>query len=171
MPDHHQATYTRLIIDTSTQQLIAYHQHNEICRYLVSTAKNGIGQTMGSYCTPLGRHRIAQKIGENLPIGSVLVARTPTGEIYHEALAQSHPKRDWILTRILWLAGCQYGKNKGLDDTGANCDSFERHIYIHGTPDSEPMGIACSHGCIRMNNHAIIELFERVDTQTIVDII
>ncbi len=126
---------------------------------------------MGSHCTPLGRHVIVDKIGAHLPIGSVFVARVPTGEIYSEALALAHPDRDWILTRILRLAGTEDGFNKGIDADGTNCDSFARYIYIHGTPDSEPMGIPRSHGCVRMRNDDIIALFEQVCVGTLVKII
>lgn len=139
--------------------------------YQVSTAKNGTGQAQGSNCTPLGHHIIAQKIGDNLPVGSVFVGRKPTGEIYSDALARLYPKRDWILTRILWLQGMQDGFNKGVDSTGTVCDSFERYIYIHGTPIDEPMGVPCSHGCIRMHDDALIELFECVDIGTSVWIV
>lgn len=139
--------------------------------YRISTAKNGIGQRIHSECTPIGSHVIAQKIGAGLPVGSVLVGRVPTGEIYGQALADAHPNRDWILTRILWLAGTQVGFNQGVDKDGVCCDSHARYIYIHGTPDSEPMGVPCSHGCIRMTNHDVVELFDRVSVGTLVCIV
>jgi lipoprotein-anchoring transpeptidase ErfK/SrfK len=105
------------------------------------------------------------KIGEGCPPGSVFVARRPTGEIYSDALAEAHPDRDWILTRILWLTGAEPGRNRG----GA-VDTLRRFIYIHGCPDSEPMGVARSHGCIRMRNTDLLELFDRVRAGTTVDI-
>lgn len=161
----------RLIINTNTQVLTLLHNHSAICHYPISTAKNGTGQQMGSHCTPLGRHIIADKIGAHAPIGSVFVARVPTGEIYSEALALAYPDRDWILTRILRLAGTEDGFNKGIDANGISCDSFLRYIYIHGTPDDEPMGAPHSHGCIRMRNDDIIALFEEVAVGTMVEII
>jgi hypothetical protein len=88
----------------------------------------------------------------------VFIARRPTGERYSPDLARAHPQRDWILTRILWLCGREWGVNRG-----PGVDTFRRFIYIHGTPDTEPMGVARSHGCIRMRNHDIAELFEQVD--------
>jgi lipoprotein-anchoring transpeptidase ErfK/SrfK len=91
----------------------------------------------------------------------VFVGRRPTGEVYSPALRQRHPTRDWILTRILWLHGCEPGVNRGGD-----CDTRRRFIYIHGTPDTEPMGHPCSHGCIRMRNRDVIALFDRVDAGT-----
>lgn len=126
---------------------------------------------MGSYCTPLGRHVVAQKIGDNAPINSVFVARVATGEIYDAVLGLNNPDRDWILTRILWLAGTEDGFNKGVDETGISCDTYERYIYIHGTPDSEPMGEPHSHGCIRMHSHDLVALFDCVDVGMMVEIV
>lgn len=120
--------------------------------YAISTAANGIGEVEGSYCTPLGKFKIAEKIGQNLALNSVLKGRVFTGEIYSAELAQQHPKRDWILTRILWLDGVE----------SHNVNTKNRYIYIHGSPDETPMGIAGSKGCIRMHNADIIELFDRV---------
>ena len=76
---------------------------------------------------------------------------TPTGEIYSAALAETHPGRDWILTRILWLSGTEPGRNR----LGA-VDTMRRYVYIHGCPDSEPMGVPLSHGCIRMRNRDVM---------------
>jgi lipoprotein-anchoring transpeptidase ErfK/SrfK len=125
--------------------------------YSVSTAANGPGEISGSHCTPRGLHVIRAKIGANCPENSVFVRRRPTGEIYTPELAAQFPGRDWILTRILWLSGCEPGFNRlGKSDT------MRRYIYIHGTPDAEPMGQALSHGCVRMRNADLIDLFDRV---------
>jgi len=121
---------------------------------------------MGSLCTPLGKHIVRAKMGEGLPLNSVFVARRPTGEIYSDTLARSAPNRDWILTRILWLCGTEPGLNRFGD-----VDSMRRFIYIHGTPDAEPMGIPASHGCIRMRNIDVAELFDLTPVGTAVDII
>lgn len=123
----------------------------------VSTAANGPGEREGSGCTPRGWHRIVARIGDGLPVNAVLVGRRPTGEIYSEQLARDFPERDWILTRILWLQGLEIGRNRL-----GNFDSMRRYIYIHGTPDREPMGVPASHGCIRMRNEDLLTLFERV---------
>jgi lipoprotein-anchoring transpeptidase ErfK/SrfK len=88
-----------------------------------------------------------------------------TGEIYSETLAQQYPERDWILTRIIWLQGMESGFNRG-----GQVDTLSRYIYIHGTPDSEPMGVPKSHGCIRMRNRDLIELFDQIDNNLIVNI-
>lgn len=155
-----------ITINLHAQCLIWQNACGETRNYDVSTALNGPGERNGSGCTPRGEHEVRAKIGAGVPINAVFVARRPTGEIYSEALARRFPDRDWILTRILWLSGCEPGKNRL-----GNVDSMRRFIYIHGTPDSEPMGIARSHGCIRMRNHDICELFDLVSAGTPVTII
>lgn len=127
----------------------------------VSTAKNGAGEQFGSGCTPRGGHSVRIKIGDGAPLNSVFVGRRPTGEIYSAELAERYPQRDWILTRILWLQGREPGRNRG-----GRVDTLRRFIYIHGTPDTEPMGVPLSHGCIRMRNPDLVELFERVPVGT-----
>ena len=132
---------------------------------LIATATNGVGQQNGSECTPLGSHRIRAKIGYGAPTNSVFVGRRASGEIYSEALSAAHPKRDWILTRILWLCGNESGFNRG-----GSVDTQRRYIYIHGAPDSHRMGVPSSHGCIKMRNTDIIELFNKVVIGTTVTI-
>jgi lipoprotein-anchoring transpeptidase ErfK/SrfK len=132
---------------------------NQTLRYLdktypISSAKNGIGEVEGSYCTPTGRFNISEKIGVDLETGSVLVAREPTGEIFSKELFDKNPDRDWILTRILWLEGLEEHNN----------NTKGRYIYIHGSPDETPMGVPGSKGCIRMHNKDVIELFDHVQT-------
>lgn len=131
----------------------------------IATAKNGIGQTFGSECTPLGRHRVRAKIGSDQPENTVFIGRRPTGERYCEKLALEHVSRDWILTRILWLCGDEIGFNRG-----GQVDTQRRYIYIHGAPDSHAMGEPSSHGCIKMRNNEIIRLFDQVDVGTSVTI-
>ncbi|HFD80325.1 MAG TPA: L,D-transpeptidase, partial [Gammaproteobacteria bacterium] len=125
--------------------------------YPVSTARKGPGERHHSEQTPRGWHRIRARIGGGCPSGTVFVGRRPTGEVYTPELAARHPQRDWILSRILWLCGNEAGRNRG-----GEVDSMRRFIYIHGCPDSEPMGEPRSHGCVRMRNRDIIELFELV---------
>ena len=144
----------QIIINIALQQLTLQSNERVIRQYSISSAKKGVGEQQGSEQTPRGRHIVRAKIGANLPINTVFKARRPTGEIYSAELAEQSPNRDWILTRILWLSGCEVGKNRG-----GNCDTMRRYIYIHGTPDSEPMGIPASHGCIRMRNSELAELF------------
>jgi len=122
--------------------------------YSISTAKNGIGEVEDSYCTPTGKFKIIEKIGANLELGSVLVNRESTGEMYNTVLAKKFPDRDWILTRILWLDGIEVH----------NKNTKNRYIYIHGSPDETPMGIPGSKGCIRMHNLDVVDLFENIQT-------
>ena len=140
------------------RQTLDYWQNEQLqASYVVSTAVNGAGEMSGSEKTPLGWHVVRAKIGANMPTNAVFIGRRFCGEIYSPALANKYPSRDWVLTRILWLSGCETGKNRGGD-----VDSMRRYIYIHGAPDSEPMGVALSHGCIRMRNADLITLFDQV---------
>lgn len=129
--------------------------------YPISSAKNGVGEVEGSFCTPTGRFRIAEKIGDGLAPGTVLVGRVPTGEVYSQDLATQHPNRDWILTRILWLDGIEAHNN----------NTQSRYIYIHGTPDETRLSVPGSRGCIRMANSDMIALFDVVQVGEFVDII
>ncbi|MGE0385062.1 MAG: L,D-transpeptidase family protein [Gammaproteobacteria bacterium] len=147
----------RIDIDLSRQRLTLTRAGSVLMDCAVSTARNGPGEIEGSECTPRGAHVVAEKIGAGCAPGTVFVARRPTGEIYSPDLRARHPGRDWILTRILWLAGCEPGRNQG-----GNVDSKARYIYIHGAPDDVPMGVPGSRGCIRMRNAQVIELFDRV---------
>ena len=151
---------TSINISIAKQQL-ELTQNNLVHRYLISTAKNGVGQKMGSGCTPLGEHRIRAKIGTNTPLNSVFIGRRVTDEIYTTELGQKFPQRDWILSRILWLGGLEPYKNRY-----GNVDTTWRYIYIHGSPDELFQGKPESHGCIRMKNTDIVRLYELVDTQT-----
>ena len=136
-----------------------------LASYPVSTARNGPGELKGSNCTPRGRHIVRARIGADCAVGAVFAGRRATGEIWSPQLAAQCPGRDWILTRILWLSGCERGKNRL-----GECDTMQRYIYIHGTPDSEPVGVPRSHGCIRMRNADVVELFELVPAGTVVEI-
>ncbi|OLF39212.1 MULTISPECIES: L,D-transpeptidase [unclassified Psychrobacter] len=168
--NNHVSLEKQLIINVAQQTLTLYQQDKVVVQYLVSTAKNGIGSQQDSGCTPLGRHVIAKKIGNDAAINAVFVGRVLTGEVYDAKFGQLHPKRDWILSRILWLSGLEEGVNKGSNSQGG-CDTYQRYIYIHGTPDTEPMGVPLSHGCVRMRNEDIVELFAQVEESDTVTII
>ncbi len=155
-----------LRVDITAQTLTVFDGAHPVKQWQVSTALNGAGEKRDSGCTPRGEHRIRIKVGAGCPLNTVFVGRRPTGERYDAQLAAGHPDRDWILTRILWLSGRQSGINRGGD-----CDTLRRYIYIHGCPDTEPMGIPLSHGCIRMWNHDIVELFDMVEAGTRVEIV
>lgn len=157
----------RIEINLTRQDLTLWFSPDEDpIVYPVSTALNGPGEKNGSGCTPRGRHYIRALIGGGEPLNTVFVGRRPTGEILSPELLSAAPQRDWILSRILWLCGRELGKNRI-----GSVDSFRRFIYIHGTPDSEPMGIPRSHGCIRMRNTHVVDLFDRVRHGTTVDIV
>ena len=149
-----------ILIDLSEQTLFLPKHHK---LYIISSGKNGIGETEDSGKTPRGWHKVAVKFGESAPLNTVFIARKETGEIYDQELADQFPERDWILSRILWLSGLEEGFNQG-----EGCDTFNRYIYIHGTPDTEPMGIPESHGCIRMRNFDVVELFELIPENALV---
>ena len=149
-----------LWIDLAQQVLYVPHLEKA---YRISSGKNGIGEVENSGKTPRGWHRVAEKIGQAAPSHSVFVGRQATGEIFNDELAEKFPHRDWILSRILWLKGEEQGFN-----CGTGCDTYQRYIYIHGTPESEPLGIPMSHGCIRMHNADVIELFDQISENALV---
>jgi lipoprotein-anchoring transpeptidase ErfK/SrfK len=151
----------KIVIDVAKQELHLPDGR----RYAISTARNGVGEKNGSFCTPCGRHLVRARIGAGQPLGAVFVRRRPTGEVWSPELHAKYPGRDWMLTRILWLSGCELGRNR-LGEV----DTMRRMIYIHGAPDSAEMGKPGSHGCIRMRNADVAELFERVPPYAEVDI-
>src|SRR5690349_1248779 len=152
----------RIEIAISRQSLtVLADDGRELERYSVSTSRNGAGEANGSFCTPRGEHIVRAKIGAGQPLNTVFRGRRPTGEIWTPELGESFPGRDWILTRILWLSGCEVGRNR-LGEV----DTMRRHIYIHGSPDPVEMGRPGSIGCIRMRNADIIELFDLVPPYT-----
>ena len=134
--------------------------------YPVSTATKGAGEHEGSEQTPRGLHEIRAKIGAGAPVGMVFVGRRPTGTVCTPELLRTDPGGDWITTRILWLRGLERGRNRL-----GNADSMRRHIYIHGTPHEALVGTPASHGCIRMRNADVVELFDAVEPGSQVEII
>jgi L,D-transpeptidase YbiS len=157
----------KIIVRIPAQQLELLDDAGKLLRsYAVSSSGKGVGEMYGSYRTPRGKHVIRARIGAGQPENVVFVSRRPTGEVYTPELGAQFPERDWILTRILWLSGCEVGFNRL-----GECDTMRRYIYIHGTPDSVPLGIPDSHGCIRMRNKDLVELFDLVPAGTAVEII
>jgi len=156
-----EAEYT-IEVDIPNQTLLLHDaQGRAVMKTPVSTARNGVGERIHSERTPRGWHTIRAKIGAGLPLGSVLVSRRPTGEIYSTQLRAAYPERDWILTRILWLSGLEPGKNRL-----GKVDTMRRYIYIHGCPDDDPIGTPSSRGCVKMRNQDITALFDRVPPGT-----
>jgi len=146
-----------ITVEANQQLMTTWSQEEKIAQYTVSTATNGLGELQDSEKTPRGWHQVIEKYGDDHAINSVFVGRVWTGEIYDLTLKAEFPDRDWILTRILRLSGLEPGKNQG-----GNVDSFNRTIYIHGTPDDVELGKPGSHGCIRMNNRDIVVLYDQV---------
>ncbi len=151
-------THSFLDISINAQQLSLIEQGRVIKSYPVSTAKKGVGEQKGSECTPRGWHKVRAKIGSGQPVQAVFKGRRPTGEVYSAELGERYPQRDWILTRILWLGGLEPGKNRYGD-----VDTCWRYIYIHGCPDHLMTGVPDSHGCVRMKNTDVLDLFNRVE--------
>ncbi len=151
----------KLEIDIAAQLMRVFDNEQLVKEYVVSTAKNGVGEKLGSEQTPRGWHLVRAKIGHACEPNTVFVGRRKTGEIYTPALRQQFPERDWILTRIFWLSGLELGKNR-LGEV----DTMRRYVYIHGAPDDVVMGVPGSRGCIRMRNTDIIELFEQIPVGT-----
>ncbi len=149
-------------ISIPDQKLDLISNGTTINSYSISTALNGAGEQMGSECTPTGWHKIRAKIGASQRKNSVFVGRRPTGEIYSPELSKQFPERDWVLSRILWVGGIEPGKNRY-----GKVDSTWRYIYIHGCPDELMNGKPESHGCVRMNNQDVTDLFEQVDAGTL----
>lgn len=147
-----------LHVDAARQEVIGFLESREVVRYPVSTAAAGLGCETGSAQTPIGEHRIRAKIGARCPVGAVLVGRRWTGEQIGPDLLEQYPGRDWMLSRALWLQGLDRTVNRG-----GSVDSLRRYIYLHGTHDEDLIGQAVSHGCVRMRNREIVELFDLVD--------
>jgi len=156
----------KLLVSVARQRLQVRNDDGALLKeYAVSTAKAGVGEVSGSFRTPRGMHVIRAKIGAGQATNTVFVRRRPTGEVWTPELAEQFPGRDWILTRILWLSGCEPGNNR------LGCvDTMRRYVYIHGSPDTAQMGVPGSHGCVRMRNADIIELFDLVPCYTAVEI-
>ena len=160
-----------LLVDVSRQMLLLIEATTVTRSYAISTAAAGIDAQQGSGGTPPGVHRIDRKIGAGLPEGTVFDSREPTGEVY-DAAGESDDQvdgrqdderaaengRDLILTRILTLAGLEAGVNRG-----GGVDSLARYIYLHGTNQEDRVGQPVSHGCIRLTNRDVVDLFDHVE--------
>lgn len=156
-----------LVVDVPGQRLYLYESGELVGSFPVSTAEKGTGNREGSLQTPLGLHRVDQKIGADAPRGMIFRGRVPTGELAEILTGpDERAARDDVTTRILWLEGLEPGVNQG-----GEVDSKQRYIYIHGTPEEGRIGQPASHGCVRMTNADVITLFDRVREGALVDII
>lgn len=149
-----------LLIRISEQMLYVLDELEEVVqRYPVSTSKFGVGNREGSFQTPTGKHCVKQKIGDQAAINEVFVGREPLGVLDKLQAEQVDLPEDIITSRIMWLQGLEPGVNQGDD-----IDSYQRYIYIHGTSEEDKIGTAASHGCIRMYNEDVIDLFDQIET-------
>jgi len=154
-----------IVVSIKSQQLRFQSESHAPEIFAVSTGENGVGSEAGSQKTPLGLHRISCMIGKGLPNKAVFRGRRWTGEVFSSELGYLYPKRDWILSRLLWLDGVEPGRNRG-----GKVDTQRRYIYIHGTDEEEQLGLPCSHGCVRMGNNDVIRLFQLVRLGDLVSI-
>lgn len=155
----------RIVVDVAAQRLTVYRDGEIECSYPCSTSRYGTGEQEGSNRTPTGLHIVAEKYGDGVPIGGVFRSRVPTGEVVRPTRSKTPSGLDCITTRILRLRGMQPGVNQGGDR-----DSYRRYIYIHGTPEEGLIGTPSSHGCIRMTNADVLDLYERIPVGTPVEI-
>ena len=153
-----QLTSIWILVHIADQKLYVIEHGREQCNFTVSTSKFGSGCKQDSLQTPIGAHVIAKKIGQGKPLGEIFSGRKPTGQIADICHTNEATGQDLILTRIMWLKGLEQNKNSGKD-----CDSYQRYIYIHGTHEEGLLGTPASHGCVRMSNKDVIELYNRVD--------
>lgn len=152
-----------IIIDTSTQLLQLYQSGQCLQSWDISSASRGVGNTMNSLQTPLGAHRIAKKIGAQCPPQTIFKGRQDTGQQARIITEACSSDEDLVTSRILWLKGIEAGLN-----LHGEVDTYNRYIYIHGTPEEGLIGQVASHGCIRMRNNDIITLFDLVENETLV---
>ena len=158
------STQQVVLIDATKQELLLIENNQIAGRWIISTAEAGIGSRKGSNQTPLGVHRLAQKIGDGAPLGTVFKARQNTRRVAKILTAPgARSGEDNVTTRVMWLDGLEPGLNKG----GA-VDSYQRYIYIHGTDEEGRLGAPASHGCIRMRNQDVVDLYDRVREDTLV---
>lgn len=154
------------VVNVSAQRLFLYDNGKLVKKYRVSTSRYGVGNRDGSYKTPLGLHKVVDKIGKNAPLGLVFKARKPTERIARIYQSKITLPYDLVTTRILRLKGLEPGINNG-----DGIDTYERHIYIHGTHEEGMIGQPASIGCVRMANKDVIELFEALPTNSLVLIV
>lgn len=158
------AEYKELIFVSIDQQKMYHINSDKIYKsYNISSSKFGIGNKKGSNKTPLGLHKIKEKHGGSIPLNGRLIGRVFYGQIAEIFSDTTTSKTDDITSRVLWLEGLEKGINKGKD-----IDSYKRYIYIHGTSEEGKIGKPASHGCIRMKNKDVIDLFKEVSIGTFV---
>ena len=145
----------KIRISVRKQQLVLKSGRQTLAEYPISTSRFGLGSKEGSFKTPTGKFRIADKIGDGMPAGTVFKSRRPV-----KATKKLLREEDLVMTRILWLDGLER----------RNANTHDRYVYIHGTNHEERIGTPASHGCVRMKNADLLELFEQVKVGTPVEI-
>ena len=150
-----------MYVSVKHQRLYLIKGDSTIRKYSISTAKKGIGSKANSLKTPPGLHTIKRKIGATVPSGGIIASRLYTGKIARIFTDKTKADGDYVTSRIMWLQGEEPGINKGR-----NMDSYNRYIYIHGTPEEGFIGQPASHGCIRMLNKDVIDLFDLIEEGT-----
>jgi len=148
-------------VDISEQRLYLIENSLIKASYPISTSKYGEGSIENSFKTPLGKHSIKEMIGEEAEINTIFTSRINTKRSATIIDQFEDTVNDYVTSRIMWLDGEEDGLNKG-----GNVDSFRRYIYIHGTHEEGLIGTKASHGCIRMFNYDVIELFNLVNIGT-----
>jgi lipoprotein-anchoring transpeptidase ErfK/SrfK len=162
---HYRPTSSIIVVSIQKQTLYLFKEGVLQKSYLISTAKNGVGQEEGSEKTPIGLHLIASKYGQKSALFTIFRSKKDTGKIWDK---DRQVDEDLVLSRILCLEGLEEGKNLGKNNLGVSVDSFKRYIYIHGTNQEAKLGAPSSKGCIRMANNDILELFEQVSSGSLV---
>ena len=158
------STYGDIIqVDVHTQSLQLYRNGVLYRQYTVSTSRYGTGEAANSYKTPRGLHEIVTRFGKDKPLGTRFLYREAQSEIVADvdqllSLTEQEAAPDYITTRILWLSGLEPGIN-----SGEGCDSYQRYIYLHGTPYVGNIGKPASAGCVRMTNEDIADLFTAIE--------
>lgn len=163
-PDYPTDKVLLINAEANPQKMELVENGQVTAEWVISTATKGLGSRKGSEQTPTGVHRIAQKIGDGAAVGAIFKARQDSGRVARILTGSGERSgEDNVTSRILWLDGLEPGVNKG-----GSVDSYERYIYIHGTDEEGRLGAPASHGCIRMRNQEVIDLFDRVDENTLV---
>ena len=157
-------SFDEVLFVNITEQKMYYIKEGGIVKtYVISSSNYGVGNKAGSNKTPIGLHKVKQKFGEETPINGKMIGRVFYGTIATIYTDNTKSKTDDVCSRILWLMGLEERLNKG-----EGIDSYNRYIYIHGTSEEGRLGKPASHGCIRMKNKEIIELYEKIKIGTLV---
>ena len=152
-----------LFVSIKNQKMYHIKEGAIVKKYIISSSEYGTGSEAGSNKTPLGLHKVKEKYGDETPINGRMIGRVFYGQIATLYNDKTKSKTDDVTSRIFWLEGLEKGKNKG-----EGIDSYKRYIYIHGTSEEGRLGRPASHGCIRMKNNEVIDLYKTIAIGTLV---